>query len=574
MIKYDDVIETFGVQVPFCPDIITPKIERPMRNSRYERGEVQEMRGILKQGDRVLEIGSGVGLVATVAAKHPGVASVTTVEANPGLIPLIEETLRINDVQNVTLKNAVISNTTKKNIDFFLRADFWASSMEADSRAYVEKVKVPNINIADLMDETDPTVISCDIEGAELGLFDKIDLSGVRSVILELHPKVYGLEGVRDIVDVMSAKGFYPSPDNRAGGSVKLFERIGEISAKPEEQLMPVRAYSKWLPKDPKVLIATCMKDEGPFILEWIAWHQACGVTDFVVFTNDCTDGTNLILDRLAAMNIVTHLPNPAQAMNSQRLQPVALKYMHYLPQFAEADFVISIDVDEFINVKVGDGRLVDLFDTIGCFDVLSMSELNHGSNKTKTFEPGWVKDQFPLHESSTPGKYKARRGVKSITRLSTRVESIRNHRPDMSTENGAVRWLDGSGRDLKSLMDDPSENGIDVRGSYNLVSLDHFALRSLDSYLVKMFRGDVVVKDKSVSRRYWRTRNRNEHGDSTFDRLNQMARSAYDALMKDAQLTELHQLACDAHQKRIDMLMQDPNFIERRDWALESAWE
>ncbi|MEO0379348.1 MAG: FkbM family methyltransferase [Pseudomonadota bacterium] len=574
MIEYDETIETFGVKIPFCPDIITPKIERPMRNNRYEGGEVKSMRDILQPGDRVLEIGSGVGLVATVASKCPEVESVTTVEANPGLIPLIEETFRINEASNVTLKNAVVSNTNAKSVDFYLRADFWASSMEPESRAYVEKAKVSNINIKKLVSDVDPTIISCDIEGAELGLFDKVNLDNVRVAVLELHPKVYGHEGVRNIVDVMSSKGFRLSPDNQPGGSVKLFERIALTTPKPTEQIMPLRSYAVWPPANPKVMVVTCMKDEGPFILEWVAWHQAVGVTNFVVFTNDCTDGTNAILDRLAVMGILTHLPNPAQAINSAHLQPAALNYAHYLQPFKDADFVISMDVDEFINVKVGNGQLDDLFSTVGDFDVLSMSELNHGSNQTKEFESGWVKDQFPLHESDTPGWRKSRRGVKSITRLSPRVERIRNHRPDMDSNNGSVRWLDGSGRDLASLMEDASENGVDTRGTYDLVSLDHFPLRSLDSYLVKMFRGDVVVKDKQVSRRYWRVRNRNGYESSSFGLLDSAARTAYDKLMADKPLAELHDFACEAHAARIDALKTDPHFLERRNWILENAWE
>jgi hypothetical protein len=38
------------------------------------------------------------------------------------------------------------------------------------------------------------------------------------------------------------------------------------------------------------------MKNEGPFILEWLAWHRAIGVQDFLIYTNDCTDGTDTFL--------------------------------------------------------------------------------------------------------------------------------------------------------------------------------------------------------------------------------------------------------------------------------------
>ena len=209
-----------------------------------------------------------------------------------------------------------------------------------------------------------------------------------------------------------------------------------------------------------------------------------------------------------------------------------------------------------------------------GFFDVLSISELNHGANRHEHFIPGWIKDQFPLHQTETPGKFRARRGVKSLVRLSEKVERLRNHRPDMIDEGSPVIWLDGSGRPHPTLHADRGENGHDCRGTYDLVSLDHFALRALDSYLVKMFRGDVVVQGKQVSQTYWRTRNRNDVATSGFGRADAAARAFHrDHFEKDAPLMALHDAACAAHAARIAALRDDPAFAARREWALRDAW-
>ena len=50
------------------------------------------------------------------------------------------------------------------------------------------------------------------------------------------------------------------------------------------------------------------VKNEGAFLVEWLAHHRACGFSDFLVYSNDCSDGTDLMLDRLAvaATAIVT----------------------------------------------------------------------------------------------------------------------------------------------------------------------------------------------------------------------------------------------------------------------------
>lgn len=577
MLKYDDVIDTQGIKIPFIPSVITPRIERSLRNNRYERGERDQLVSMMDAEDRVLELGAGVGLISTAAARICGPAKVTSVEANPDLVPVIKEVHRLNGIKGVDLRNGAVTATTGDPVQFFLRSDFWASSMEPDSRPYARVVTVPSIGLDALLAEVRPTIIVCDIEGGELGLFDAADLSGVRNVIIELHPKVYGEAGVARITGFLAAKGLVPAADNRPESTVQIFERpdapVAGILA-PQAAAFVGRASRAWPILDPRVVVATCMKDEGPFILEWMAWHKALGVTDIVVFTNDCSDGTDRLLDRLDQMGELVHLPNPAVVAKSTAFQPVALAYAERLPTLRRADFFISMDVDEFINVKAGEGRLGDLFAATGPFDVLSMTELNHGANGREHFERGWIKDQFPLHQTLTPGKFRSRRGVKSIVRLSDRVTKLRNHRPDIDTLPTPPVWLDGSGRPLASLATDAAENGLDSRGTYDLVTLNHFALRSLDSYLVKMFRGDVVKSGRRVSQMYWRTRNRNEESASAFG-LHDAAARAYHAARyeSDPALMALHEDCCAAHVARIAEIVDLPEFRERREWALQEAW-
>jgi hypothetical protein len=51
-----------------------------------------------------------------------------------------------------------------------------------------------------------------------------------------------------------------------------------------------------------KVLIVTTMKNEAPYILEWVAHHLALGVDNILAFTNDFDDGTERLLARLGHM--------------------------------------------------------------------------------------------------------------------------------------------------------------------------------------------------------------------------------------------------------------------------------
>ena len=566
-LSYTETLTVQGVSIPFVPAIITPRIERPMRAGRYEGGEVMATRDMVRAGDRVLELGGGVGLVSTVAAQVPGVEKVVTIEANPDLLPLIRETHRINGVENVELRNGVVVRKGAGPVNFYLRPDFWASSMEPDSRPYDRVVSLYPWPLADLIAELRPTVISADIEGGEIEVFDGIALDGVRVIIIELHPAVYGKAGEQRILDHLASLGF--NPDERyLAGSVWVLSR--EI-AKPAV-VAPVGQRGLSDPAhdtaEPRFAIATCMKNEGPFILEWLAYHRAIGVQDFVVFTNDCTDGSDRLLDRLDEMGVVTHLPNPAVVAGSTFFQPLAMKYTVQMPVIRRADYFIQTDVDEFITIRAGKGHLRDLLKAAGPFHVLSISEVNFNSSGQWDFADTWITETFREHETFAPGHWQARRGVKSIIHGIDNFASWPVHRPGAiaGLEDRYV-WLDGSGRQVPAEFITKHENGIDRRGRYELVQLDHHPIRSVQSYLMKFDRGDVVTPKRNVDHHYFRRRSIGGQSENHIARMLPKARAEWAALMRDGKVADLHRQTVAAHEARIAEIETRPERAELREW-------
>ncbi len=568
---YNETIEVMGVHIPFIQDVITPKIERPMRNNRYEKGECEAVKRLVRAGDRVLELGAGIGLISSIAARVTGVERVVSVEANPELIEIIEETHRINGISNVELLNGVVTQASCAQHDFYLRKDFWGSSMEPDSRNYESIASVPGMGLNDLLNEVRPTVLIADIEGAELEVFDTSALEGVRIAIIELHPKVYGDEGQSHIFGIFEKLGFRVHPEYLKG-SVWVFERAieSELSAPEADKSFPSPAHNL---NNPEVTIITCMKNEGPFILEWIAFHKSIGINNFVIFTNHCTDGTDLLLDRLDEMGIVTHLPNPALMMDKTYYQPIAFKYGLTLPIVRRSDYIISMDVDEFINIRAGRGLFTDLLKAAGPFHALSMSELNFTSSGHEKYEDQWLTENFHTHETPTPGPWKSRRGVKTILNGTAAFERPANHRPIIhsGTENQLI-WKDGSGRAMDlEFVKNQNDKSHDCRGTYDLVALNHHALRSVDSYLIKMDRGDVVASWRKVNQKYYRVRSRGGHALGWINHQLTAARTVHAELMQDEELSRLHTLCVERHKARLDAISHTPEVSELRAWITEN---
>ena len=57
-----------------------------------------------------------------------------------------------------------------------------------------------------------------------------------------------------------------------------------------------------------RILAVTTLRNEAPFIVEWVAHMRAIGVTDLLVYTNDCDDGTDALLAVLANHGILHHI--------------------------------------------------------------------------------------------------------------------------------------------------------------------------------------------------------------------------------------------------------------------------
>ena len=95
-----------------------------------------------------------------------------------------------------------------------------------------------------------------------------------------------------------------------------------------------------------RFLVATGMRNEGPFIVEWVCWYRMLGF-EVLVATNDCTDHSVALLDAFQSAGWLTHAPHKPR--EGQPPQKSALRKIITHPLTAEVDWTLICDVDEFL---------------------------------------------------------------------------------------------------------------------------------------------------------------------------------------------------------------------------------
>jgi FkbM family methyltransferase len=220
-------LEAGGVVIPADPAVITPSIRAAILAGRFEAEEGSQIPHIVRPGDRVLEIGAGIGYISTLLSRERRVSRVIAVEANPHLIGYMGRLHAKNRVRKVRRVNAVLTNEPQQSATFYLRPDFWMGSLAPEPNPYHGTVEVPTLSFDRLLRDEAINLIVCDIEGAETHLFEGADLSGVDRIFLEMHDHVTGLSGVRRLFATLHGHGFVYDPRHSLG-SVVLFQRLGD----------------------------------------------------------------------------------------------------------------------------------------------------------------------------------------------------------------------------------------------------------------------------------------------------------------------------------------------------------
>ncbi len=302
------------------------------------------------------------------------------------------------------------------------------------------------------------------------------------------------------------------------------------------------------------------MKNEGPFILEWVAHNLAIGVTDFLIYTNDCEDGTDAIWRRLEALNIGQHRVNEIMRRGVQKS---ALHHAQSEDIVKNSDWLCVLDVDEFINIHAGDGTIHDLWTACPDANVFSMTWRVFGDGRRIGFEDGLITDAFqhaaPLHNPTPAQAW----GLKSLYKNNGLFQRIGVHMPldPVDEKRDEICTVNGDGRVLPDSHKTGKWRSDRTSVGYSLVQLNHYAVRSVESYLIKRDRGRVNHMSEDQGMDYWQMMSHNQELDTSIQRRRATTLQILEQLLKDAELSDLHQQAVAWHKTKIAELKRRADF-------------
>jgi FkbM family methyltransferase len=176
-----------GVRLDLAATWVTPGLRAGIYDGNYEAFEAEIIDATMTSDDRVLEIGCGIGFIASLAARVVGDA-VRCYDANPAIAAAARETIGRNGGTATVVTGVLQHNPEADATSFYVTENFTTSSLVPIPGATA--VTVPVLDAATEIAVHRTSYLIVDIEGAETELLREPLPACVRKVCVECHPSV------------------------------------------------------------------------------------------------------------------------------------------------------------------------------------------------------------------------------------------------------------------------------------------------------------------------------------------------------------------------------------------------
>ena len=204
-------VEKNGLLFPIETDVMTPKFALALSMGKVEAEEIALSTSYVTADDHIIEFGSGYGFAAALTHQATKPARHICYEVNPTAQTYCKAMMAANKI-DVTIVPKALGDGS--DTAFYLCDDYVKSGFQKplDTEAY-RQIDVPTISLAEACSAERPTILICDVEGAELPFLTLESLQSkacqsLRGVMIELHPAHYGQEGMDEMVSRFQQAGF------------------------------------------------------------------------------------------------------------------------------------------------------------------------------------------------------------------------------------------------------------------------------------------------------------------------------------------------------------------------------
>lgn len=305
--------------------------------------------------------------------------------------------------------------------------------------------------------------------------------------------------------------------------------------------------------------ILSMMKDEGHSLVEWVAYHRLIGFDNICVYTNNCADGTDDMLMRLQELGLVRHFLNDVPA--GKKPQPNALELATKNAEVMESEWILTMDADEFLNIKCGAGHITDLIAHIPPdASAMAITWRFYGSAGVTDWNPGLVTERYTR---AAPDQFKKGWGVKTIFRpypdikLGIHRPHIKKAKQDPANAKALFDqvWVNGSGQRMPDEFSLSGWRSTKPTLGYALAELNHYAVKSYEAYLLRRVRGNVNNKEDKYNAAYFALFDRNEIVANATLRHVPALKARMAEILADPVMAELQARALEFHAARVTRL-------------------
>lgn len=245
---------------------------------------------------------------------------------------------------------------------------------------------------------------------------------------------------------------------------------------------------------DNKIAIGAIFKNEFNYTLEWFAWHQLAGFSDFFVADNESTDGTRALLEALSEINA------KFRVLYQPTIERYAQIYAYNrILNTCERDIqaILFIDADEFlVHDSQINGSEYELLSELLQLPEVGMVGINwrcFGSSGLKAYDGGLVLERFNDHAADYD--FSKNSHLKSVSKISY-IEHIGPH---ISNPIKPYKRIYINGNEINEFIQHkdggfeatPIPNGIARRIISSPLRINHYVIKSEEEFITnKMLRG------------------------------------------------------------------------------------